>query len=81
MFSWFKAKTPKSVKKWEILKNGKGEYFVKYVLIESGVPPGLYSENMYFKDKVFANEIQCETAIKEYENERKLKKKTHVKYI
>lgn len=62
-------------------KNCKGEYSVRYILTYPGRPPNLYPENLYFKNKVFGNEIQCETAIKEWETDQELSKKTHVKYL
>ena len=81
MFNCLKAKTPVSNHEWEITKNAKGEYFVKYIVKVQGFPLGLHKQNMYFKDKVFGNVVQCERAIYEWQAEQALIKRTHVKYL
>ena len=82
MFSWLKAKTPEPQKDWEILKNGKGEYFVWRIINIDYLPtPSVFAARNYFKDKVFGNQIQAEQAIYTWQAGQDLKKKTHVKYL
>lgn len=72
---------PKPVPKWGIYVNGRGEYSVKYHAKDLDCPDSLQPANMYFKKKVFANEMQAANAIHEWKNNKELEKKTLVKYL
>lgn len=82
MFSWFKVKTPEPQKDWEILKNGKGEYFVRRIIDVNYLPTvSVFAARDYFKNKVFGNQIQAEQAVYTWQVDWDLKKKIHVKYL
>jgi len=82
MFSWFKTKTPEPKKDWEILKNGRGEYFVRRIIDYNYLPTtAVFAACDYFKNKVFGNQIQAEQAIYTWQADQDLKKQTHVKYL
>lgn len=79
MFSWFKAKTPKPVKEWEIQMDGCGNCYVRH--INKSITPKMDYANLHFRSKQFGNIQQAETAISDWERKQILSERKTVKYL